>query len=105
MIMLASKEPPLVRWPLPTRRILAPAHFEHQPMGNSPGQPSPVTVGEAIGDLPYNPAASPDVAVDYASPPQFPYQEWARGFRSVHELVETPRHERSAQTLLELAAT
>lgn len=81
-------------WPLPWRAIQPPAYLEHQPWPAEGGHPEqdPVTVREAIGDLPATTATNGE-AVEYASASTTPYQAWCRGESSVEEVIPRVRRE------------
>jgi DNA (cytosine-5)-methyltransferase 1 len=93
-----------VAWPQPWREILAPAQLEHQP-GASPDDQldTPVTVRDAISDLPAATARSSTDVVGYASPPVSDYQRWARGEVGVSVFVREPTRIRAQETLFAAA--
>ena len=74
------------RWPAPNRRILNPSMAKYQPhAGGGSGLGSPISVRDAIGDLPTKTANSPDEAVCYASEARSDFQRWVRGAIQVDE--------------------
>jgi DNA (cytosine-5)-methyltransferase 1 len=63
----------------PPFAILEPSFRDAQGKVAALGKASPFTVADAIGDLPGEPAAGPDIPVDYAKSPQSNYARWLRG--------------------------
>jgi DNA (cytosine-5)-methyltransferase 1 len=93
-----------VAWPQPWRRILDPAQLEHQPGATLNDQlDTPVTVRDAISDLPAAAAPSPTDLVEYASPPTSDYQRWARGEVGASAFVGEPTRIRAQETLFAAA--
>lgn len=86
LILLATREGQ-VRWPAPTHAFSTPAFPELQ-QGLDSELPAPLTVAEAIGDLPAAAIDDPDQPVDYARDAFTPYQRWARGDLPVDELLD-----------------
>lgn len=78
LFLLATKESVPI-WPTPFREVLQPRMNKFQPGADRTGLARPVTVRDAIGDLPLETAPSPDEPVRYASIAQSEYQKWARG--------------------------
>ena len=78
------------KWPQPCRQILKPMMSKHQPSGFDGDLDPPVTVHEAIGDLPTSIAESPDEPVDYTGAAASAYQRWARGEIDLSEFCATP---------------
>ncbi len=78
------------RWPKPCRQILPPLMSKYQPHGLDADLDGPVTVQEAIGDLPTRTADSPDEPVDYARAATSEYQRWIRGEIGLDELSAAP---------------
>jgi DNA (cytosine-5)-methyltransferase 1 len=80
-----------IAWPAPRRRIMEPAQLAHQPeMGLEDQLEAPVTVREAIADLPAAAAQSPADLVDYVHSPASDYQRWARGEIDASTLIRAP---------------
>ena len=93
-----------IAWPRPWRTIMEPAQLEHQPGANTQNQlEAPVTVREAISDLPITAAHSSDEIVSYAGPPVSAYQRWARGEIDVSALIREPGPGRGQDTLFAVA--
>lgn len=67
------------RWPGPFRRILQPAMGKLQPLTEHSQPDAPITVREAIEDLPLEAASSPEEPMDYGSSARSSYQQWTRG--------------------------
>ena len=80
----------LPKWPAPSRRILNPMMAKYQPQAEEPCLAEPISVQEAIGDLPTEAANSPDEAVSYASDAQSDYQRWVRGLIQVAQFCGSP---------------
>lgn len=78
------------RWPAPSRRILNPMMAKYQPQAGDPCLAEPISVREAIGDLPAEAACSPDQAVSYASAAESSYQRWVRGLIKVAQFCGSP---------------
>ena len=94
-----------VAWPEPWRTILEPAQLAHQPRMNLDEElDAPVTVREAISDLPMTTACSSSDLVDYAHPPFSDYQRWARGEISVSDFIQANRLNASQETPLAAAS-
>jgi DNA (cytosine-5)-methyltransferase 1 len=67
-------------WPRPIRQIMRPHQLASQPFGAAAASsPLPVSVSEAIGDLPEEAALDPDAGSPYGTEPASSYQRWARG--------------------------
>ena len=66
-------------WPKPFREVLHPMMSKFQPWAKNTELERPVTVQEAIGDLPLETADSPDEPVQYAFAANSQYQRWIRG--------------------------
>jgi DNA (cytosine-5)-methyltransferase 1 len=88
MILVAALEGDL-HWPAPTHAVCAPAYIALQP-GLDPDLPAPISVVEAIGDLPATLAGEPNETVSYARDAWTPYQKWARGDLLVDEVLANP---------------
>ena len=94
-----------VAWPQPWRRILNPAQLEHQPHGDVHNElDAPVTVRDAISDLPRRAAHSPTELVEYTVPAASDYQRWARGEIDVTTLVHRHPGHGATQNALFAAA-
>lgn len=78
------------RWPKPVCFTMRPKMSKFQPSANGSSLERPVTVREAIGDLPTQSADSPDKALEYASLASSKYQEWARGNMTLNALCISP---------------
>ena len=78
------------RWPKPCRQILPPMMSKYQPCGLDADLDEPVTVHEAIADLPTRTADSPDEPVDYACAATSEYQRWVRGEVGLASLCAAP---------------
>ncbi len=78
LFLVASREG-AVDWPAPIRAISQPAYPSMQPGASTAPSILPVTVGEAISDLPFELATDADTSVGYAGPPSSEFQRWARG--------------------------
>ena len=78
------------RWPKPVRSILTPMMKKFQPSVGTSDLDRPVSVAEAISDLPLESLESPDQPIEYASEAASTYQEWARGKIEIHELCDRP---------------
>src|SRR5439155_7866305 len=89
-----------VAWPRPWRRIVSPAHLEHQPGISDDDLPPAFTVGQAIGDLPLDEAESFSDSVSYAAEATSPLQRWARGELSNAQLVVVRAAPRRADLFL-----
>lgn len=93
-------------WPLPHRRIVGPAQPGLQPgwEGND-ARPLPVSVADAISDLPAVAALDPDEPVEYDCAPTSDYQRWVRGTLAPDALIPKPMFgARAAQLKLEAVA-
>jgi DNA (cytosine-5)-methyltransferase 1 len=90
-------------WPVPHREIIPPHQLATQPRSQHSGAcPPPLTVDEAIGDLPLETSTESDLAVPYERDPLTPFQRWARGGLPISQLI--PRDgERHADAQLEAA--
>lgn len=78
LFLLAVKESN-PRWPKPFRKVLQPMMSKYQPLAENTQPEGPVTVRDAIADLPLETARSPEESIDYASGPHSKYQKWIRG--------------------------
>lgn len=89
LFLLASRmtEP---KWPRPWRRVMPPMMSNYQPHAVDAGVPKPITVHEAIGDLPVRTANTPDEPVDYARAATSDYQRWSRGEIGLDALCVAP---------------
>lgn len=68
------------KWPQPIRKILRPHQLGSQPFGAIASSAlDPVSVDEAISDLPERAVDDPDVGTNYEAAPSSSYQQWARG--------------------------
>ncbi len=75
-------------WPSPIRRILRPRQLTSQPSGQAADSaPEPLSVDEAISDLPVKAASEPDLPISYVSAPGGSYQQWTRGRLSAADLL------------------
>lgn len=91
VFVLAFRDPLLVAWPAPVFSVLAPAFPRFQPgMGLTANERRPVTVREAIGDLPLSDAPTLGDEVCYLSKALTDYQKWARGLVAVDDWVPQP---------------
>jgi DNA (cytosine-5)-methyltransferase 1 len=87
LFLLAGRGMPLT-WPRPWLQVMAPAHPDQQPGAQHVRRAGgPVTVEQAIADLPGQTASSADSALAYEVPSASAYQRWARGELSVAELL------------------
>ncbi|UJA20738.1 DNA cytosine methyltransferase [Thermoleophilia bacterium SCSIO 60948] len=77
-------------WPTPSFSILDPAQRSSQPRETSGSDRPALTVGDAIGDLPFEAANSPEVEMPYGKPPSSLFQQWARGEIDTDSLVDNP---------------
>lgn len=78
-------------WPQPWRRILEPSQLGHQPGADLNQQlDSPMTVRDAISDLPIAAAQSSSDLLQYARPALSDYQRWARQEIDLAALVPVP---------------
>ena len=89
LFLLAIRDT-MPRWPKPFREVLQPMMRKFQPWAGEMDLVQPVTVQEAIGDLPLETANSPDEPIDYASTADSKYQKWARGSIGLDALCATP---------------
>ena len=89
-LFLLAIEDSIPSWPKPFRKVLQPMMAKFQPGADKMNLVQPVTVKEAMGDLPLETVNSPDQPIDYALPADSKYQEWARGNIGLHELFGTP---------------
>jgi DNA (cytosine-5)-methyltransferase 1 len=96
-----------IRWPLPWRRILEPSQLRYQPAEHLSDELSaPLTVADAIGDLPCETYSDGDVGSDYHAAPATPYQHWVRGDLPLKEFVPMERFTHHFPTsLFELAGS
>ena len=78
------------KWPSPVHSLLKPMMSKFQPSGRVSNLKRPVTVKEAIGDLPPECAESPDQPVEYASAADSSYQKWIRGDMEIDALCAPP---------------
>ncbi len=78
------------RWPNPVRSIMKPMMNKFQPSSGNLSLKLPVTVNEAISDLPVEPADSPDQPIKYGSRATSKFQKWARGSLKIDELCTHP---------------
>lgn len=85
LFLFGSREG-LIRWPRPWCQVLEPAQRTHQP-GADQGRHAPITVGEAMSDLPEETAAAADIGVPYAREATSAFQRWARGEQAIEELL------------------
>lgn len=90
LFLLASKDS-IPRWPSPYREILPPMMSKFQPWAGGVTLEKPVTVMDAIGDLPLETADSPDQHVDYSISADSKYQRWARGQIEIDALYTNPK--------------
>lgn len=102
LIIQASREPNIC-WPVPHLRIIPPAQLDQQPGGVRKDSPEPLSVEDAIGDLPATTLDDPDQACRPASPLS-EFQAWAQGQLSVDALLPFPREVASVAQLNLLAA-
>jgi DNA (cytosine-5)-methyltransferase 1 len=86
LILLAALED-RIRWPAPTHAHSSPAYPELQ-RGLDADLPAPLSVADAIGDLPAAVIEDPDEPVRYMRNASTPYQRWARGDLRADELVD-----------------
>jgi DNA (cytosine-5)-methyltransferase 1 len=86
LILLATRDGQ-VQWPAPSHAFSAPAFPELQ-QGLDAELSAPLTVADAIGDLPAAAVEDPDESVRYAREAFTPYQRWARGDLCVDELLD-----------------
>lgn len=80
-----------VVWPVPHRMIIPPSQLDHQPGVIDSAMLPPVTVDEAIDDLPPTPATDPDDECEIERAPRTTYQRWARGEIATDELLPEPQ--------------
>lgn len=78
-LFLLATEHPQPAWPLPFRQILDPMMRKFQPLNEDCSYTQPVTVREAIGDLPLHTANSPDDPIEYRFEATSDFQKWSRG--------------------------
>ncbi|MCY4057251.1 MAG: DNA cytosine methyltransferase [Gammaproteobacteria bacterium] len=78
------------RWPRPWRRILPPMMSKYQPVAPDAVLDGPVTVEEAIADLPTQTAESPDEPINYGRAATSEYQRWIRGEGDLAALCAAP---------------
>ncbi len=88
------------RWPAPSRRILNPMMAKYQPQAGDSCLAEPVSVQDAIGDLPMEAATTPDEPVSYASDAQTDYQRWIRGLIQIDEYCGSPSVAQDRQQLV-----
>ena len=77
-------------WPMPFREVLQPMMSKFQPRIENMALEQPVTVQEAIGDLPLETVDSPDEPVNYASTANSKFQRWTRGSIGLDAFCDTP---------------
>ena len=93
------------QWPEPWRQTLRPTMKRYRPAGTDGHLAPPVTVHEAIADLPQRTADSADQPVEYASVADSEYQRWARGDIALNEFCGAPGGVECAPSLFGAAAT
>jgi len=77
-----------VAWPKPIFDVSEPSFLRFQPgASEAASQHPPVTVADAISDLPIISTGSLDSASEYMSSPRTNYQRWARGLIGVREWI------------------
>jgi len=80
-----------IAWPAPWLRPLPPHQLAHQPGAVEVQKAAdPVTVREAISDLPRDAAPSANAPVSYERAPECAYQRWARGQLGLSDLIPRP---------------
>lgn len=89
LFLLAVKDS-TPRWPQPIREIVQPVMSKFLPLACNMSLEKPVTVREAIGDLPLEAANSPNVPLDYGLSANSNYQRWARGTIGLDVLCASP---------------
>ena len=77
-------------WPKPFRQIIQPMMSNYQPWGEELDLKEPVTVREAISDLPFETADSPEEPLEYRARASFEYQRWIRGEIGLEALCAEP---------------
>lgn len=91
LFLLAFRDQLPVAWPAAVFDIIEPAFRRFQPGGLvSRSEVRPVSVAEAIGDLPTGSTRGLNETIDYLSAPTTPYQRWARGFIDIGDWVPKP---------------
>lgn len=92
-------------WPMPIKPLSPPSYPRWQAGSDCAPPGVPVTVGDAIGDLPLIAGTDPDAPLSYGGPAESQFQRWARGELAVEDLVGFARRvETSEQLVLEDAA-
>lgn len=78
-------------WPAPLFSVLEPSFRRFQP-GHAAATTDrqPISVRDAIGDLPSHASASLDAPSDYLLSAETPYQRWARGLVAIREWLPAP---------------
>ena len=91
MFLMATRDPSSMRWPAPWRALMTPGNFARQPgLLAHCGAPAPVSVREAIGDLPSVSVERRDGEAEYAREPSSDYQQWARGLLPLDRFLPPP---------------
>lgn len=107
LILVGASAGDMISWPQPWLRLSTPGHFEFQPGFDHIREVAPpaVTVGEAIGDLPAETAASANEFIGYDGDATSRYQMWARGTLPVEDMIPSSgRVERAEQNMFALGA-
>ena len=89
-LFLLGVKDSMPRWPRPCRAMLTPMMRKFQPLVENTKLEPPVTVREAIGDLPFCTADSPEQSLEYACSPDSKYQRWTRGDIGLDTLCPAP---------------
>ena len=90
-------------WPKPFREVVQPMMSNYQPQAEDLDLEGPVTVQEAIGDLPLQAADSPQEPVEYRAPASSEYQRWIRGEIGLEALCAEPAPAYDSPPLFEAA--
>jgi DNA (cytosine-5)-methyltransferase 1 len=86
LFLMALKDPKIAKWPLPPFDILEPSYRQHQPKAVLSCLP-PLTVRDAIGDLPLLPSSSLNELTNYSGRPTSEYQRWVRGEGTLSDII------------------
>lgn len=91
LFVLAFRDPSLVAWPAAGFNIVEPSFLRLQPGGlAAPTGVTPISVADAIGDLPSASSRALDETSEYASAPDTQYQRWARGLIGATDWLPKP---------------
>lgn len=84
--VLAARSLTTLAWPTPSFKLSEPAQRRFQPAADA-GRLPPVTVQQAIGDLPHAVVIDPESLSLPLAPPQSDFQRWVRGECDLREFL------------------